>query len=69
MLMSVSLTFSGDEVAPDTPRPLFRLPVVDTGRQPFDVTPDGQRFLVRAVPSEMGRTLTAIVNWPALLAR
>jgi hypothetical protein len=24
---------------------------------------------VRAVPSEMGRTLTAIVNWPALLAR
>jgi hypothetical protein len=67
MLMSVPLTFIGDRVEPGTARALFRLPAVDNGRQPFDVAPDGQRFLVRAVPSEMGRTLTAIINWPALL--
>jgi serine/threonine-protein kinase len=69
MLMSVLMTFAGEQAMPDTPRPLFRLPVVELGRQPFDVAPDGQRFLVRAVPPEMGRTLTAIVNWPGLLAR
>jgi Tol biopolymer transport system component/predicted Ser/Thr protein kinase len=66
-LMSVALTFERDRVVPSTPRPLFRLPAVDTGRQPYDVSPDGKRFLVRAVAPEMGRTLTAIVNWTALL--
>ena len=68
-LMSVLLTFDGDKVTPGPPRPLFRLPAVDTGRHPYDVSPDGKRFLVRAVAPEMGRTLTAIVNWPALLKR
>jgi Tol biopolymer transport system component len=68
-LMSVSLTYQRDRIVPGTPRPLFRLSAVDTGRSPYDVAPDGKRFLVRAVAPEMGRTLTAIVNWPALLAR
>jgi eukaryotic-like serine/threonine-protein kinase len=68
-LMSVSLAFDRDKVTPDTPRPLFRLPAVDTGRHPYDVSPDGKRFLVRAVAPEMGRTLTAIVNWPSVLRR
>ena len=67
MLTSVPLTLGGDRVEPGTARALFRLPAVDNGRQPFDVAPDGERFLVRAVPAEMGRTLTAIVNWPAVL--
>lgn len=66
-LMSVSLAFDGETVTPGPPRPLFRLPVVDTGRNPYDVAPDGKRFLVRAIAPEMGRALSAIVNWPALL--
>lgn len=68
-LMAVPIVFDGDLAIPGTPKALFRLPAVDTGRNPFDVSPDGQRFLVRAVAPEMGRTLTAIVNWRALVAR
>jgi len=41
---------------------------VNTGYSPYDTTPDGQRFLVRAVPEKgASQPLTVIVNWPALL--
>ena len=37
-------------------------------RGPYDTAPDGQRFLVRAVPQQQAsQPLTVIVNWPALL--
>jgi hypothetical protein len=45
------------------------LPTVDTGRPPYDIAPDGQRFLVRATPGQAGQPLTVIVNWPALLKK
>jgi hypothetical protein len=54
---------------PSNPRELFPLPVVDTGYNPYDATPDGQRFLVRATPAKAGDPLTVIVNWPALLKK
>jgi hypothetical protein len=65
-VMAVSLKEEGRMLRPSTPRELFRLPVVDTGRRPYDVTPDGQRFLVRAVPGQPGQPLNLIVNWSAL---
>jgi hypothetical protein len=65
--MSVSLKFGGRSIEPGTPRELFLLPTVDTGRPPYDVAPDGQHFLVRATPGQAGQPLTVIVNWPALL--
>jgi Tol biopolymer transport system component len=68
-LMAVDLKAEGDTLRPSTPRELFRLPIVDTGRPPYDVTPDGQRFLVRAVPGQAGQPLNVIVNWPALLKK
>jgi Tol biopolymer transport system component len=66
-LMSVEITFRSDGVDSSTPKPLFRLPAVDTGRNPYEVGPDGQRFLVRATPPGASSPLTAIVNWPQLL--
>jgi hypothetical protein len=36
---------------------------------PYDVAPDGQRFLVRAVPETGSQPLQVIVNWPALLKK
>jgi len=48
---------------------LFTLPAFDDGGfdAPFDVAPDGQRFLVRAAPQQAAQPLTLIVNWPTLL--
>jgi Tol biopolymer transport system component len=68
-LMAVSLKLGADSVEPATPRELFHLPIVETGQSPYDATPDGQRFLVRATLGQAGEPLTVIVNWPALLKR
>ena len=68
-LMAVSLKMAAGAVEPSTPSELFPLPTVD-GRSPYDTTPDGQRFLVRAMPPEKAaQPLTVIVNWPALLKK
>ena len=67
-LMAVGLKLGADSVEPSTPRELFPLPIVDNGFSPYDTAPDGQRFLVRAVPQQQAsQPLTVIVNWPALL--
>jgi Tol biopolymer transport system component len=67
-LMAVSLKLGADSVEPSAPRELFPLPAVDTGFSPYDVAPDGERFLVRATPQQQAaEPLTVIVNWPALL--
>ena len=70
-LMSISLKLGTDSVEPGTPRELFPLPANDDGlSSPYDVGPDGQRFLVRATPQqEAAQALTVIVNWPALLKK
>jgi tRNA A-37 threonylcarbamoyl transferase component Bud32 len=68
-LMAVSLKLGADSVQPSAPRELFDLPTADTGFSPYEVAPDGQRFLVRATPQQASRPLTVIVNWPALLKK
>jgi dipeptidyl aminopeptidase/acylaminoacyl peptidase len=68
-LMAVSLTIGADAVVAGTPHELFALPAVDTGRSPYDVSPDGQRFLVRATPTGTTQSLTMVLNWPATLKR
>jgi Tol biopolymer transport system component len=69
-LMVVTLKVGKDSVEPTTPRELFALPSVDIGFNPYDTTPSGQRFLVRATPErEASQPLTVIVNWPALLKK
>jgi len=44
-------------------RPLFKLPP-NTG---FDVTPDGQRFLIKALGEKYSAPVTLLVNWTAKL--
>ncbi len=67
-LMVVSLKMGANSVEPSAPRELFPLPITDIGLSPYDATPDGQRFLVRASPAQM-QPLTVIVNWPALMKK
>jgi hypothetical protein len=51
------------------PRPLFQIAIPAQFRTgtPFDVSPDGQRFLI-AVPEREAYQLTFIQNWAAGLA-
>jgi hypothetical protein len=54
---------------PSAPRELFRLRILEMGWSPYEVAPDGNRFLVRATSGQASSPLTVIVNWPALLKR
>ena len=65
-LMAMSLKVGADSVQLSTPHALFDLPIDDLVFSPYEVGPDGQRFLVRAA-SQQAPPLTVIVNWPALL--
>jgi eukaryotic-like serine/threonine-protein kinase len=66
--MEVSLKTTGGAVETSPPRELFALPIINNGFAPYDVTPDGKRFLVRAVPAgEVSQPLTLVSNWSALL--
>jgi hypothetical protein len=47
------------------PRPLFE--ISEDGS--FDVTADGQRFLVGRNVSDVDPPISVIVNWPKLLTR
>ena len=45
---------------------LFQIGIIQGGgRDVFDVTADGQRFLVETIPgAEISAPLTLVVNWP-----
>jgi Tol biopolymer transport system component len=53
--------------------PLFRTRLVAQGSQSvgfatmYDVTADGQRFLLNVLPDDPGPTITIVSNWPAML--
>jgi Tol biopolymer transport system component len=69
-LLLVSLKRGTNSVEPSSPRELFALPIANDGVSPYQVAPDGQRFLVRATPEKQaGQPLTLIVNWPALMKK
>jgi Tol biopolymer transport system component len=65
-LMIVDLKLGADSVEPSAPRELFSLPTPTINFIPYDVSADGQRFLVQA-PPQQAAPLTVIVDWPALL--
>ena len=73
-LMSVSVTVAGGVFQPGVPKALFRASVLGgTGGGPdaawrYDVSPDGQRFLMNTtLDEETGTPITAILNWQSLL--
>jgi Tol biopolymer transport system component len=54
------------------PAALFRFDTqrrgIPAGRPPYDVTPDGQRFIVSAVVRRTDPSINVLLNWPALVA-
>jgi Tol biopolymer transport system component/predicted Ser/Thr protein kinase len=67
-LVVVSLRPSGSSLNASLPHELFALPVGIPGPNPYDVAPDGQRFLVNDV-APSSQPLNVIVNWQALLKK
>jgi len=69
-MMSVPVNGSGARFDAGTPSPLFQIDHVPSAGPIFDVTADGQRFIINtAVPSKVSPHVVVIVNWPALLQR
>jgi Tol biopolymer transport system component len=64
-MMSVRTT---DPTAPGAPRQLFKTRLgVDPVNDQFDVTADGQRFLVVNPEGQQTTRLTVLSNWPSML--
>ena len=67
-IVACDITTKGGEIEIGTQRRLFHasMPGVGTG---FDVSPDGQRFLVNLAEGEAAAPLKVISNWPAELKK
>jgi serine/threonine protein kinase/Tol biopolymer transport system component len=66
-IMSAPLTLRGDSIGDGLVNPLFDLPASVSASYSWDVTADGQRFLVKEPADESTASLTLLVNWPGLL--
>ena len=62
-LMAAAVTANGSRFDVGAVQRLFEVPMVD-GYWPYDVSPDGQRFLVNTLEGAVA-PLTIVVNWPA----
>lgn len=65
--MAVELSYDSTGITAAPPRPIVTVEVGGP-RSFYDVTPDGQRFLVNSVLDRTAAPpITLIVNWPSLL--
>ena len=67
--MAVSLATSAAGLDVSAPTALFDIAVSPGARQQYDVTGDGQRFLVNAVTVESETPVTIVLNWAAGLRK
>ncbi|HEX7792782.1 MAG TPA: hypothetical protein VF456_00450 [Vicinamibacterales bacterium] len=71
MLMAMPVTSKSGYFDAGRATPLFRTRLVPTGSQIsgiealYDVTPDGQRFLLNGPPADPGPPMTVVLNWAA----
>ena len=71
MLMAVPVTSKSGYFDAGRATPLFRTRLVPTGSQitgfgaTYDVTPDGQRFLINGPLADPGPPITVVLNWTA----
>jgi Tol biopolymer transport system component len=69
-LMVVSVMALSKSVEISRPAPLFEIAVSgDPRRQQYDVTGDGQRFLVNSIAAESETPVTVVLNWTAGLKK
>jgi hypothetical protein len=66
-LMAAALVEHGDALNVTALRTMFDPHVSQTGRYRYDVSPDGQRFLVNTIDeaARHPRPITVVLNWPS----
>jgi len=67
-IMVAAISTRGSDLAVDSVRPLFTVNPQLT-RSAYDVTSDGQRFLVNTLGDREQLPMTIVVNWPSALGR
>lgn len=72
-LMAVAIKAAQDRLEIGVPRPLFAIrprPPIRLDAYPYDVSPDGQRFVVNALTDDTtSTTITVVLNWTAGLPK
>lgn len=69
-MMAVPIELGLNVFRPGSPKPLFQTGIYPDLYREYDVTPDGQRFLINQRTTETGAPpITVIVNWPKLLQK
>jgi eukaryotic-like serine/threonine-protein kinase len=68
-LMAASIRLGPDSLEATGTRELFPLPLGRFAGPIYDVSLDGQRFLVDATLGRVSQPLNVIVNWPALFSK
>jgi hypothetical protein len=64
--VSVAVETKGNSFSPGETHPLFREPL-SLAAFPYDVSPDGQRFLVNSSGDIGTSPFTLVLNWQELL--
>jgi hypothetical protein len=64
--MAVQVSTEMSEFRVGSVQPLFETRAKFQVRYPYDVSADGQRFLINRIVGPAA-TMTLVVNWPALL--
>jgi hypothetical protein len=67
--MAVSLNETTDSIEASPPREMFTIAAPANYMSPYEVSRDGQRFLVLSATEDPWQSLTVIVKWPALLKK
>ena len=65
-MMAAEVEVRGNSFEVRKAQPLFRAAVA-AFFSPYDVTPDGKRFVINTTTYSTNKSLTLVVNWTALL--
>lgn len=68
MIMSVGVKTGPDTIETSPPKALFQTPIVVQAGDQYDVTADGERFLVIEPLDDGGPQITVVLNWAEELA-
>jgi serine/threonine protein kinase len=70
-MMAAAVQFTGQSLQAATPKALFQTRIEGITRSPhkYDVTADGQKFLINSMPEQAPQPITLYVNWPAALKK
>ena len=68
-LMRVPVSASGNSFQPGTPSVMFRTNATSSNGFSWQISPDGQKFLIVGLDAQDSQPVVLVVNWPADLKK